>query len=295
MASRKVGIPNNGHRCVNRGIGRRNVQVCRVPTAGRRVRRVRPGDDRPDGRDRPGGRDRRGPVRRRRAASWGGSSGWSTPAGRCRPPREAIHGISDADLAGAPPAREVLPEFLAFLGDPETTTLLAHNAAFDAGFLGRELGRLGLPLPGHAVVDTLALARAACPWRDHRLDTLARLLGLDPDGPHRALADSRRVMGLWLALDGPDEPETSLVSYPIFDPRPRPPRSAGTAWSEAIARGLRVRMEYDGGLPGLGAPRDHPGRFAHRGGVAYLVAYCHLDAFEKSFRLDRVRRYEVIS
>src|SRR5918998_3654684 len=42
----------------------------------------------------------------------------------------AVHGISDADLVGAPAARDVLPEFLAFLGDPETTTLLAHNAAF---------------------------------------------------------------------------------------------------------------------------------------------------------------------
>src|SRR3954452_15079275 len=47
----------------------------------------------------------------------------------------AIHGISDAELARAETAEVVLPEFLAFLGDPDRTTLLAHNAAFDAGFL----------------------------------------------------------------------------------------------------------------------------------------------------------------
>src|SRR5438874_1510669 len=52
------------------------------------------------------------------------------------PAAQAIHGISDADLAGAPTAREVLPEFLDFLGDPAMTALLAHNAAFDARFLG---------------------------------------------------------------------------------------------------------------------------------------------------------------
>ena len=37
-----------------------------------------------------------------------------------------------------------------------------------------------------------------------------------------------------------------------------------------------------------------PRAFVHRGGIPYLVAYCHLDAFEKAFRLDRVRRYEVV-
>ena len=45
--------------------------------------------------------------------------------GRPMPPAaEAIHGISDADLADAPSAREVLPRFLAFLGDAMTTALV---------------------------------------------------------------------------------------------------------------------------------------------------------------------------
>src|SRR3954463_4353669 len=51
------------------------------------------------------------------------------------PAAQAIHGISDADLAGAAPACEVLPGFLEFLGEPSTTALLAHNSAFDARFL----------------------------------------------------------------------------------------------------------------------------------------------------------------
>src|SRR4051812_28905729 len=126
------------------------------------------------------------------------------PGRAMSPAAQAVHGLSDADLADSPPASVVLPEFLSFLGAPSGSILLAHNAAFDAGFLGRELSRLGRPAPGHSVVDTLSLARREIPEaRDHRLDTLARLLGLDPDGPHRALADSRRVKGLWLALGGP--------------------------------------------------------------------------------------------
>lgn len=212
------------------------------------------------------------------------------------PAAQAIHGISDADLADAAPASVVLPEFLAFLGDPESTRLLAHNASFDAGFLGRELGRLGLPLPAHTFLDTLALARRCWPsMTDHRLDTLAGHLGISLDGRHRALADSRRVMRLWLALTADGPPETT-VCYPIFDPRrPLPPPEGWDLLSDAIRQGFRVRIRYEGGSRGP-LPREiTPRRFTLRGGVAYVVAYCHLDAFEKSFRLDRVRQYEVLA
>jgi DNA polymerase III epsilon subunit family exonuclease len=210
---------------------------------------------------------------------------------------QAVHGLSDADLAGAPSAHEVLPEFLEFLGDPGATTLLAHNAWFDAGFLGRELARVGRSSPGHTVTDTLALARRRLPHlRNHRLDTLANALGLDPDGPHRALADSLRVMGLWLALHGPAASADELLAYPICDDgAPTPDAPAG--WdllAEAIVQGRRVRMGYSGGSRG-DAPREvTPRAFLNRGGMPYLVALCHLDALEKTFRLDRVVWYEVI-
>lgn len=209
---------------------------------------------------------------------------------------QAIHGISDADLAGAATAAAVLPRFLAFLGDPGATRLLAHNAAFDAGFLGRELGRIGIAPPPFVVIDTLALARRSIPEAcDHRLDTLARLLGLNPDGPHRALADSLRVKGLWTALEGHSFPEETHVSYPIFDARgPAPAPHGWEMLLEAIATGSTVRMEYSGGTWGSTPREVTPRGFAHRGGVAYLIAYCHIDSFEKSFRLDRVRRYEVV-
>ncbi|MDR3636432.1 MAG: exonuclease domain-containing protein [Isosphaeraceae bacterium] len=219
------------------------------------------------------------------------------PDRRMAPAAQAIHGISDGMLADAPSARVVLPAFLAFLGPPDSTALIAHNAGFDAGFLGRELRRAGLAIPDHAVIDTLALARRKLPeLRDHRLDTLARLYRLDPNGTHRALADCLRVKGLWLALEGPAEPVERLVSYPIAAPS----RSAlvPNGWdglAEAVARGLRVRMEYEGGSRGSQPREITPVSFVHRGGVAYVVAFCHIDSFEKSFRLDRVRRYEIVT
>ena len=172
---------------------------------------------------------------------------------------------------------------------------MAHNASFDAGFLGRELARLGRPMPGHAVVDTLALARRRWPTLGrHKLDFLAVRLGLDPDGPHRALADSRRVFGLWLALEAARSEDELPLAYPIFDPQLAPPSPRGWAWVEdAIGRGLAVRIEYEGGTRGPAPRAITPRGFSNRGGVAYLVALCHLDRKEKEFRLDRVRRSEV--
>lgn len=209
---------------------------------------------------------------------------------------QAIHGITDAHVADAPCLAQVLPSFVMFLGDPESTTLLAHNASFDAGFLGTAMRRLNLPPLSHRIVDTLALSRWLQPGqRNYRLDTLARRFGLDPDGPHRALADSLRVKGLWLALQGPIQPPERLTAYPILD------TSRGTAvpagWEsihEAITNGWRVRMNYAGGTQGP-APREvTPRAIVVRGGTAYLVALCHIGNIEKSFRLDRVHAYEVL-
>jgi DNA polymerase III epsilon subunit family exonuclease len=212
------------------------------------------------------------------------------------PSAYAVHRISDLDVRGAPKAHEVLPEFMSFLGDPAKATLLAHNASFDAGFLACELARMGQQAPGHVVVDTLALARKRLPGlRSHRLDILARVLDLDPDGPHRALADSLRVKGIWLALAGGRQAPEAHFGYPLVAGSRSAAVPVGFSAIEAAMRsGARVRIEYSGGTRGP-APRDvTPRRFVTRGGVSYLVAMCHCDEHEKEFRLDRVLGFQVM-
>jgi DNA polymerase III epsilon subunit family exonuclease len=206
----------------------------------------------------------------------------------------AVHGIGEEELRRAPGIEVVLPAFLDWLGRWPAAGLVAHNARFDASFLGRELARVGREAPVEAVHDTLDLSRRHLTGsRNHRLETLAAQLGLSLEGSHRALADSRRVMALWLHLGG-EEGRTS--SYPILcggEEESAPPRG----WerlSQAIAMGYQVRMEYTGGTRGE-APREiTPVRYHHLGGVAYLIAYCHLGGIEKKFRLDRIASYELI-
>jgi DNA polymerase-3 subunit epsilon len=214
------------------------------------------------------------------------------------PRARAVHGISDEELALAPLAGVVFPSFLEFLGQPDSTILLAHNASFDAGFLGAEIARLGRAMPGHEVLDTLAFARRRLPQlRSHRLDLLAQYFGLDAHGPHRALADSRRVMALWFALGGEEGLATVAPAiYPIHDPAgPMPAPRGWDRLADAATRGLRVRIVYEGGRRGI-VPREiTPRRFLNRGGVAYVASFCHIDTKEKEFRLDRVQSYEVLT
>jgi len=217
--------------------------------------------------------------------------------GRPMPARaSAINRLYDRDLADAPPAAEVLPDFLRFLERAGGPPLLAHNAAFDAGFLGMELARAGLAPPTAPIVDTLPIARVALPGlRSHRLDLLVEHFGLAPALTHRALADAEAVMKLWFRLGGPAHDIGALTSYPIRDgSKPVRPPNGWERLDEAAGRGLPVRIAYAGGRRG-DAPRVvTPRCFAHRGGIAYLVATCHIDRIEKSFRLDRIKTYEIV-
>lgn len=111
----------------------------------------------------------------------------------------AIHGLTDRDVANAPPIEVVLPRFHQYVGQ---AVLVAHNAAFD--LLALRLGAEGSALAfNHPVLDTLLLSRALDPTlEDHGLDALAARFELrfPPGTRHTALGDARVTAELLLAL-----------------------------------------------------------------------------------------------
>lgn len=204
----------------------------------------------------------------------------------------AVHRINQDRLDQAQPTAQVLAEFGAFLGEPADVTLLAHNAAFDAGLLGAELIRSGLPLPASRVIDTLAWARRSWPGlRTYRLSALAQSIGVRPVDHHRALVDSDLVRLLFLALrkSDPIPPARPPLAYPIYNPWLGAPVPLGwEAVESAIRRGAAVEISYAAGSRGSSLRTVSPIRFEHRGGVAYLAATCHHDGKLKQFQLESV-------
>lgn len=99
-----------------------------------------------------------------------------------------LTGISNAMLAEAPPAAEVMRQAADFVGD---LPIAAHNASFDRKFWCDELARIGRPAD-QTFVCTMLLARRLLPGApNHKLGTLARYLDLPDTGrAHRALADA---------------------------------------------------------------------------------------------------------
>ena len=115
---------------------------------------------------------------------------WSTLVDPGRDPGPThIHGISAADLRGAPSFAEIAGE----LDDRIAGAMVAaHNLSFDAGFLRAEYTRAGLEAPDQASICTLQLARVTLSGTGgFSLAACAAELGIDHPNAHRALADTR--------------------------------------------------------------------------------------------------------
>jgi DNA polymerase III epsilon subunit family exonuclease len=110
-----------------------------------------------------------------------------------------IHGLTGADVAGAPKFADIAEQVRRVL---DVQALVAHNAHVDVGVLSRKLDRWQPP----EVFDTLRLARRLLPGRaSYRLGALVDALHLAdglPDGlaPHRATYDALVTARLFILL-----------------------------------------------------------------------------------------------
>jgi DNA polymerase III subunit epsilon len=211
---------------------------------------------------------------------------------------QRVHGITDHMVLGQPTIEHVLPRFIDFLGAPHAI-LLAHNAPFDLGFLAMALTRLGMACPLQCVFDTLDMTRRLYPaWSSHSLDNLARRLKVASGAAHRALSDARLVKDVFLAIlqHAPTVrtiADLERLSSPLaFADAPvcaiEPPPGFETL-TTAITERCAVTIVYDRGAQRPGPRKISPRLVLEVNGVAYVVAHCHQDGCEKTYRLDRIR------
>ena len=125
---------------------------------------------------------------------------------------EAVHGLSDRFLSDKPNFHERCEELLDFIGD---SPLVAHNAAFDFGFINHELGQCGRPaVCTSRMICTLTLARQKFPGAKHSLDALCTRFGVDRSQriKHGALLDAQLLAQVYVELTGGRQIGLTLVA-----------------------------------------------------------------------------------
>jgi DNA polymerase-3 subunit epsilon len=157
-------------------------------------------------------------------------------------PAEAqkVHGLTADFLRGKPKFEDpdVADAFLDFVADAR---LIAHNAAFDRGFLNWELANCNrVEIPEHRWIDTLALAKQRFPGMHNSLDALCKRfkISLSEREKHGALIDARLLAAVYLELKGGRERSLALGPGTLVEavavaarvdhgirPRPLAPRS----------------------------------------------------------------------
>jgi DNA polymerase-3 subunit epsilon len=132
---------------------------------------------------------------------------WSTlidPGVPIPPDIQALTGITQAMVRGAPRFAQVLPEVSRRLAG---RIFVAHNARFDYGFLKAEFRRAGERFTAE-VLCTVRLSRRLFPQHgSHRLDALIDRHRLPAADRHRALGDARVIRAFVSTLWRHEDPD----------------------------------------------------------------------------------------
>jgi DNA polymerase-3 subunit epsilon len=120
-------------------------------------------------------------------------------------------------LEGAPTFSDVALEVERLLSG---AVFVAHNAAFDYGFIKHEFARAGIEWSADTLC-TVELSRKVFPFAiGHSLDAVIERYGIGVEERHRALPDAEAVWEFVSALDREHDPATLARLMPL--------REAGT-------------------------------------------------------------------
>jgi DNA polymerase-3 subunit epsilon len=212
------------------------------------------------------------------------------PARPIPPDMTAIHGITDAMVAGARPMSEVLPDFLEFA---DGAVLAAQNLTFDLAFLAAACGAAGMGLPDVPGVDIIGLSKTLLPGRDrYNLEETCTALGVRLVGAHRAMGDvaaEAQILLTYVEELASRDPETTVAGL-IAASKGGGPGDARVivAMERAAAVGEPVKITYTkkGEAP---AERNVIVKSVYGGaGKVFVKAHDVDKGEERTFRLDRM-------
>ncbi len=150
-----------------------------------------------------------------------------------------MHGITDADVKGAPSPADAARQFLAFAGD---ATLVGHSVGFDLAFLEAALADGTRIQPGR-YLDTLTIARDGYPdLPSYTLGELSRFFGVTLKQAHRAGPDAEATAELLVMMANELPGRLASLSDGIADSirATRASKEDAAAKLEAARRAARV-------------------------------------------------------
>lgn len=225
------------------------------------------------------------------------------PGRKMDPKASSVNGISDSSLVGQPTFSDIADDLLALL---DGAVLVAHNAEFDAGFLGQELAIHGLKTRGTAVslpnpwLCTLQLARRHFHFGRNNLSHIARHLGVRMGRAHRALSDVYMTAEILKRMVRTLQQRRLETVNDLLHAQGQPIFAPGLdglvlpdVVTAALADGRNLRLLYLG-QSGESNREVTPLYPTQHQGVGYLVAYCHLAQDQRTFRLDRIFSAELL-
>ncbi len=109
-----------------------------------------------------------------------------------------VTGITSEMVADAPSEKDAIEQFIKFCGDDPV--LVAHNANFDVSFIKDACERLKINFE-FTFVDTVPISRALImSAKNHKLDTIAKILKIPEFNHHRASDDARALAYIFIEL-----------------------------------------------------------------------------------------------
>jgi len=110
----------------------------------------------------------------------------------------SVHHITNEMVENKPSFKEVMDDFLEFIGDG---IFVAHNAAFDWRFINEELKRNGGSELSNSRMCTIQLAKIAIPGLDsYKLESLTKYFNTKASNTHRAMDDVEATTEIMLEM-----------------------------------------------------------------------------------------------
>ena len=110
---------------------------------------------------------------------------------------EQLTSITDEMVMHAPTVDVILPKFLEFCGDD---IVVAHNAAFDTGFIKKNARDLGMKFD-NTIMDTMTLSHVLLPeLGKFTLDRVCKALNVKNEHHHRAVDDANATAKIFVKL-----------------------------------------------------------------------------------------------